>query len=83
MRAKPARIMAEIRADYGLSVRDAWSAYRGFRDSITGKPSLAALGRNERMVRDLVSDIRGEDYEPEDFDSDYGYDWEVTGIYGE
>lgn len=86
MRASAARIMAEIRHENGLTVRDAWEVYRGFRDNISGKPSLAGLERNSRLVREIVDDVRRgfpeESYE--DFvDYEDFYDWEVTAYYAE
>lgn len=82
MRAHPARIMAEIRSEHGLTVREAWEVYRGYRDNAPGKPSLAGLHRHERLVKEIANDVRRgfpeemyEDY-PDDF-----YDWEVTVEY--
>jgi len=82
MRARASRIMAEIRHDNGLTVREAWQVYRGFRDNIAGKPSLAGLERHARLVREIVGDVRG-GFPDEDY-PDYGQeDWEVTVAYNE
>lgn len=86
MRARPPRIMAEIRKEYELSVRDAWQVYREFRDVLKesgAKPSLAALGREEQTVKGIVEEVTAPP--PEDFYddglSDYDYDYEITVAY--
>ncbi len=77
MRARPARIMAELRSEYGLTVRDAWAVYRGVRDTLPGKLSLAALDRYSGKVRRVVRDM----LEPMPEDFDYDYEWEITVEY--
>lgn len=77
MRARPSRIMAEIRSEYGLTVRQAWAVYRDFRDQLPGKPSLANLERHRVSVQGLVLDRFGEPYPDIDYDSE----WEVTVEY--
>lgn len=80
MRARAARIMAEIRSDHGLTVGEAWHVYRRFRDNMTEKPSLASLGRHKRQVNEFVEGVR--EPPPEEFPEDFGeYDWEVTVEY--
>lgn len=84
MRARPARVMAEIRDTYNLGVRDAWQVYRQFRDELKSegkKPSLAALSRDEKLVNGIVADVtRPIDEDFRDYE-DYDYDWEVTVEY--
>jgi hypothetical protein len=84
MRASPARIMAEIRADHDLSVKAAWQVYRETRDYLRErgeKPSLAAVDRVGEVVNAIVRDVTAppdiDFYEGEDM-SDF---WEITVYY--
>lgn len=87
MRARPARIMAVIRHEHGLTVKDAWAVYRNARDFMAAKgekPSLAALTGNGRYA-DRVEEVAIAIKEPLDDWVDY-YEgesdlWEITGIY--
>ena len=87
LRAAPSRIMATIRHEHGLTVRDAWAIYRDARDFMASKgekPSLAALtgnGRYAGRVEEIAIAIK----QPLDDSGDY-YEgesdiWEITGIY--
>jgi hypothetical protein len=87
MRAYPARIMAEIRSDYNLSVREAWAVYRDMRDYLKTrdeKPSLAALERHKGPLNEIVEiktiPLGDEPTDYDDYESDY---WEITSLYGE
>lgn len=86
MRASPARIMATIRAEHGLSVQDAWFVYRDLRDYLKRdgeKPSLAAVARNAERVEAVAMSAKAPQDDWFDYYEGESAEWEITGIYGD
>lgn len=87
MRAPPARIMAAIRHEHDLTVKDAWAAYRNARDFMAHKgekPSLAALtgkGRYANRVEEFAISVKAPDSDWFDYYEGESDIWEITGIY--
>lgn len=80
-RATASQVMAEIRSDHNLSVKDAWQVYREFRDALgSRKPSLRALSQEASRVEAIVGNVLAP-YDEYDEPPEYDYDWEVTAYY--
>lgn len=58
MRARPATVMATIRAMYGLSVAEAWGAYRNVKAHLARPVGLVDLDRHPRIVAEEVRAAR-------------------------
>lgn len=79
MRARPSQIMAQLRKEGDLGVKDAWSAYRLLRDRLSQegeRMSFAALKRHPRLTSGAVKLAAGEMLEPDENDF-----WELTVNY--
>lgn len=87
MRAAPARIMAVIRHEHGLTVKDSWAVYRNARDFMASRgerPSLAALtgkGRYADRVEQVAISIKAPADDWFDYYEGESDIWEITGIY--